>query len=93
MNHNEYAYDYMADVDAAAINNRLFVAALTSGRGPEGLVWRSSTFGGTTMRGWRLAEISFARAAEIEASKVFRDACSFCGVRADHGCKHNRSVM
>lgn len=91
MNHNEYAYDYMADVDAAAIHNKLFLTALTSGYGPDGLVWRGTTFGGTTMQGWRLAEISQARAAEIEASKVSRDACSFCGVRADHGCKHNRN--
>lgn len=89
MIHNEYFYDYMVDVDAAAITNELFLSALTSGRGPDGLVWRGSTFGGTTMRGWRLAELSFARAAEIEASKVSRDACGFCGVRADHGCKHN----
>jgi hypothetical protein len=85
---NEYTYDYMADIDAAAIANKLFVTALTTGRGPEGLVWRGS-FGGSTMCGWRMAEASIARAAEIEASKVFRDACPYCAVRADVGCKHN----
>jgi len=82
------AYDYMADVDAAANQNKVFLAALNSGHGPQGLLWGSSSFGGSTMRGWRLAELSFARAAQIEASKVSRDACPFCGVRADHGCKH-----
>lgn len=85
---NEYTYDYMADVDAAAIANKLFVTALRTGHGPAGLIWRGTT-GGSTMRGWALAVQSQARADAIEASKVNRDACSFCGVRADHGCKHN----
>lgn len=83
------AYDAMAESDRAAIANKVFVNALRLGRGPDGLLW-SGSFGGFSERGWRRAELSLVRAAEIEASKVTRDACGFCGVRADHGCKHQR---
>lgn len=84
------AYDPMAVADEAEIANKLFLTALRTRRGPDGLLWGNQYAGVTGQAdGWRLAKLSFARAAEIEASKVTRDACSFCGVRADHGCKHN----
>ena len=78
----------MTDIDAAAISNKLFLRALATGRGPAGLLWRGST-GGTTMAGWKRAVQSMEREAEIMASRVTRDACSYCGVRGDVGCRHS----
>jgi hypothetical protein len=84
---NEHAYDYMTDIDAAAISNKLFLRALATGRGPTGLLWRGAT-GGTTMAGWARAVQSMEREAEIMAMRVSRDACPYCQVRADVGCRH-----
>ena len=84
----EPLYDYMTDIDAAAISNKLFLHALRTGRGPAGLVWRG-TSGGTTTAGWQRAVESMEREAEIMAMRVSRDACSYCGVRADVGCRHS----
>jgi len=86
---DEIAYDPFRAMEAASADNDRFVAALNSGIGPKRFRW-SGNFGGDSKRGWAMAEASFARTAELEASKVDRDGCTYCGVRADLGCKHNR---
>lgn len=71
--------------------------AFNSGVGPKGFIWRRISEGGSTnpgaaLRGIELVAVATAKKhkAHVESRrlKVMREPCGFCGVRSDHGCKH-----
>lgn len=76
---------HVADAEAA---NAVFEDALRTGHGPDTFAWRGHTLGKGPLDRWAGAARLQDRAAEIEASKVTRDSCPFCAVRADVGCRH-----
>lgn len=70
--------------------NARFVRALITGKGPRGFLWRSSQ-GATTTKP-HAVETSRAYEAKVDSLRVYRDPCTYCGTRADFGCKH-RGVL
>ena len=64
-------------------------------RAPVGLVWNTGTSAATWASGGMVREYERATALAkhkeyVLARVVSRDPCSFCGVRKDIGCAHNK---
>lgn len=66
--------------------------AIRAGKGPKPLIWggTTQTFENDSTRAAAAVERIHEREREVDALRVQRDACGFCGVRADVGCRHRR---
>lgn len=83
-----------------AINgSNAMLAALAGEHGPQEFKWKAPA-GNWKRRddsmtsGFMYHRVSLIhqREAHAESLRVFRDPCTYCGTRADIGCKHRRTA-